>query len=90
MYGFEQLKLLQENMRKEPKIQKRLADKIGNAFKSMRVKMGEEAKSFLAGDGKDKAAQSLGHRGGKARARVLSAKKRKEIAKAAADARWRR
>ena len=32
-------------------------------------------------DGKDKAAQSMGQRGGKARARVLSAKRRKEIAK---------
>ena len=41
-------------------------------------------------DGKDWTAQSMGQRGGKARARVLSAKKRKEIAKAAADARWKR
>ena len=41
-------------------------------------------------DGKDWTAQSMGQRGGKAHARALSAKKRKEIAKAAADARWKR
>jgi hypothetical protein len=43
--------------------------------------------------GKDAAAVSLGRRGGlkggKARATKLSAKRRTEIAKAAADARWR-
>jgi hypothetical protein len=43
--------------------------------------------------GKDPAAVSLGRRGGlkggKARAVKLSAKRRTEIAKAAADARWR-
>jgi hypothetical protein len=39
-------------------------------------------------DGKDKAAQLLGQRGGKARAQALSASKRKQIARAAAKARW--
>jgi hypothetical protein len=44
--------------------------------------------------GKDPAAVSLGRRGGlkggKARAKSLSAKRRAEIAKAAAEARWKR
>jgi hypothetical protein len=44
---------------------------------------------FPAHDGKDKAAQSLGQRGGWARARALSARRRKEIAQKAAAKRWK-
>jgi len=40
-------------------------------------------------DGKDKAAQSLGRRGGRARAKALSASRRKKIAQKAAAARWK-
>lgn len=40
-------------------------------------------------DGKDKAAQSMGRRGGKARAEALSPKRRKEIAQKAAKSRWK-
>jgi hypothetical protein len=75
-------------MPKGPKGQKRPADVIGNAVKVMRIATGEEQKDFRADDGKDKAAQSLGQRGGKARAAALSGKRKKEIAKAAAKARW--
>lgn len=39
--------------------------------------------------GKDPAAAALGSRGGKARAKSLSPKKRREIAQKAASARWR-
>ena len=39
---------------------------------------------------KDKAAQSLGQRGGQARARAQTAKRRSEIAHAAAQARWKK
>jgi hypothetical protein len=39
-------------------------------------------------DGKDPAAVALGRRGGQARAQGLSKKRRKEIAKKAAQARW--
>jgi hypothetical protein len=39
-------------------------------------------------DGKDPAAVALGRKGGKARAEGLSARRRKEIAKKAAKARW--
>jgi hypothetical protein len=81
---------MESRMPKGPKGQKGPADVIGNAVKVVRTATGEEEDDFPADDGKDKAAQSLGQRGGKARAKALSPKKRKEIAKAAADARWRR
>ena len=77
-------------MPKGPKGQKRPADVIGNAVKVMRIATGEEQDDFPADDGKDKAAQSLGQRGGKARAKALSAKQRSEIAKKAARKRWTR
>ena len=77
-------------MPKGPKGQKRPADVIGNAVKVARIATGEEEEDFGAGDGKDKAAQSLGQRGGKARAKALSAKRRAEIPKAAAAKRWKR
>jgi hypothetical protein len=41
-------------------------------------------------EGKDPAAVALGQRGGQARAQGLSKKRRKEIAKKAAHARWRK
>jgi len=75
-------------MPKGPKGQKRPADVIGNAVKVMRILTGEEQEDFGADDGKDKAAQSLGRRGGKARAAALSKKRRAEIAKNAATKRW--
>jgi hypothetical protein len=59
---------------------------IGNAIKVARIATGD----FPADDGKDKAAQSLGQRGGKARAAALSKKRRTEIAKTAAAKRWKR
>ncbi len=74
-------------MPKGPKGQKRPADVIGAAVKVMKIATGEEPKDF-GNDGKDKAAQSLGQRGGKARAKALSKKRRTEIAKAAAAKRW--
>jgi hypothetical protein len=76
-------------MPKGPKGQKRPADVIGNAVKVMRILTGEETEEFEADEGKDKAAQELGRKGGKARAEALSKKERSEIAKKAAAARWR-
>lgn len=76
-------------MPKGPQGQKRPADVIGNAIKVMRIATGEEVE-VLADDGKDKAAVSLGKRGGKARAEALSKKERAEIAKKAAAARWKK
>jgi hypothetical protein len=62
---------------------------IANAIKVARIATGEEPEDYGADDGKDKAAQSLGRRGGKARAKVLSPKRRKEIARKAAARRWK-
>ncbi len=76
-------------MPKGPKGQKRPADVIGNAVKVMRIATGEEQEDFGADDGKDKAAQSLGQRGGKARAKALSKRRRVEIARKAASSRWK-
>lgn len=73
-------------MPKGPKGQKRPADVVG---KVMRIATGEEAEHFPADDGKDKAAQSLGQRGGRARARSLTKEQRTAIARKAARARWR-
>ena len=75
-------------MARAPKGQKRPASGIGEAVKVMRIAAGGEQEDFPADDGKDKAAQSLGRRGGKARAAALSAKRRAEIARKAAAKRW--
>lgn len=75
-------------MPKGPKGQKRPADMIGNAVKVMRIVNGE-GEDTLVDDGKNPAAKSLGALGGKARAAALSKKRRSEIARSAAKARWR-
>lgn len=75
-------------MPKGPKGEKRPADVIGNAIKIARIATGEEEEA-LTEDGKNAAAVSLGQRGGKARAAKLTPKKRSEIAKKAAQKRWR-
>lgn len=74
-------------MPKGPKGEKRPADVIGNAIKVARLATGEETEE-RTDDGKDKAAVSLGRRGGKARAEKMPAKRRSEIAKKAARQRW--
>lgn len=77
-------------MPKGPKGEKRPADVIGNAVRVMRIATGEEEEDIegQGDDGKDKAAQSLGRRGGKARAEKLTAEERAEIARKAAAGRW--
>jgi hypothetical protein len=72
-------------MPKGPKGEKRPADVIGAAVKVMRIATGEEAEEVAV----KSAAAELGSRGGKARAKSLSKKKRAEIARKAAKARWR-
>lgn len=74
-------------MPKGPKGQKRPADVIGNAVKVMKIATGEGEEEYTE-DGKNKAAQELGRKGGAARASKLSKKQRQEIAKKAARARW--
>lgn len=74
-------------MPKGPKGEKRPIDVIGNAVKVMKIATGEDSDD-VTDDGKDKAAVSLGRRGGKARADALNKKQRAEIARKAAAARW--
>ena len=74
-------------MPRGPKGEKRPADVIGNAVKIARIATGEE-EDALTDDGKDKAAVSLGKRGGEARAAKLTPKQRNLIAKKAAKTRW--
>lgn len=75
-------------MPKGPKGEKRPADVIGNAVKIMKIATGEE-EDEKTDDGKDKAAVSMGRRGGKARAEKMTADRRSEIAKKAAKSRWK-
>ena len=75
-------------MPRGPKGENRPADVIGNAVKVMKIATGEEPEE-LTDDGKDKAAVSLGRRGGKARAEKMTAERRTEIAKKAAAKRWK-
>lgn len=76
-------------MPRGPKGERRPADANQRAIMVARIATGEIEESFPADDGKNKAAQALGRMGGKARAKGMSAKKRKEIAQKAAKARWK-
>ncbi len=72
-----------------PKGEKRPADAIGNAVMIAKIAAGE-IEDITTKDGKNAAAVALGRMGGKARAAGMTAKKRKEIAKKAAEQRWKR
>lgn len=74
-------------MPKGPKGEKRPADVIGNAVKIARIATGEEADA-PEDDGKDKAAQEMGRKGGRARAEGMTPERRAEIARKAAAKRW--
>jgi hypothetical protein len=74
-------------MPKAPTGGKRPADVIGNAVHVMRVLTGE-ADDEAPDDGKDKAAQSMGRKGGAARAASMTPERRAEIARKAAESRW--
>jgi hypothetical protein len=71
-----------------PKGQKRPADVNARAVMIAKIATGE-IDDMTTDDGKNAAAVSLGRLGGKARAAGMSAKKRKEIAKKGAAARWK-
>lgn len=76
-----------ERMPKGPQGQKRPADTVANAIRVAKILTGE-AEEDMGDSGKDKAAQSLGRRGGAARREKLSPERRAEIAKKAAEKRW--
>ena len=69
-----------KNIPRGPKGERRPANVIGNTVHVMRSTPEE---------GKDPAAVALGRKGGKTRAEGMSAKRRKEIARTAAKARWK-
>jgi len=74
-------------MAKGPKGEKRPADVNARAVMIAKIATGE-IEDKVTDDGKNAAAVALGRMGGKARAAGMTAKKRKEIAKAAAATRW--
>jgi len=74
-------------MPKGPKGQKRPADVVGNAVLIAKIATGE-ATDAPEDDGKDKAAQEIGRKGGKARAASMTPERRAEIARKAAQKRW--
>ena len=76
-------------MPKGPKGEKRPADAVGAAVMVAQIATGE-IEDELTDDGKNKAAVELGRKGGKARAKKLSKKRRAEIARQAAAKRWER
>lgn len=73
-----------------PKGEKRPADAIARAVKVMRIATGEEPEDYGDAPAKNAAAQELGRKGGKKRAEVVTAERRKEIAEKAAKARWQK
>jgi acyl-CoA reductase-like NAD-dependent aldehyde dehydrogenase len=72
-------------MPRGPKGEKRPADVIGNAVHVMRIATGE-VEETAPKSGRTRS----GRAGAKARASALSPKERSEIAKKAAEARWKR
>ena len=79
-------------MPKGPKGEKRPADVIGAAVKIAKIATGEIEEDTGASEkeGKDPAAVSMGKRGGKARAQAMAPERRAEIAKNAAEKRWKK
>ena len=77
-------------MPRDPKGERRPRDVIGNAVHVMRIATGQitDDVSIPESEGKDPAAVALGRKGGKARAKGLSKKRRQEIARKAAEGRW--
>jgi hypothetical protein len=74
-------------MPRSPKGERRPADVNARAVMIAKIATGE-MEDVTTDDGKNAAAVALGRMGGKARAARLSPRKRKQIAKKAATARW--
>lgn len=74
-------------MPRRPKGEARSADVNQRAVMNARIATGE-IEDKTTDDGKNAAAVALGRMGGKARAKAMSAKRRKEIARKAAAKRW--
>jgi len=72
-------------MPRGPRGEKRPADVIGNAVKVMRIATGEDTEELPQPE-----RINAGRRGGPARAKALTPQQRAEIARAAAQARWKK
>jgi hypothetical protein len=79
--------MLSAKMTTKRKPSKRPADVVSNAVHVMRVLTGET--DDVQPVEKNKAAQELGQRGGVARSKSVSARRRSEIARKAAKTRWK-
>jgi hypothetical protein len=75
-------------MPRGPKGEKRPADVIGAAVKVAKIATGE-VEDEIDENGKNRAAQALGKKGGAARAKKLTPEERSRIAQKAAQSRWR-
>ena len=75
-------------MPKSPRGEKRPAETVANAIRVTKILTGEVEEDTGADDGKDKAAQALGKKGGAARRDKLTPERRAEIARKAAAKRW--
>lgn len=73
-----------------PKGERRPADAIARAVKVMRILTGEEPEDYGNAPAKNQAAAELGRAGGKKRAETMTAERRAEIAKKAAEGRWKK
>ena len=72
-----------------PKGEKRPADVIGNAVRVMQVATGEADEEHVEEPEKDEAAAAMGRKGAAARASKLTPERRAEIARVAANKRWK-
>ena len=77
-------------MPRGPKGEKRPADVIGNAVRVMEIATGQREEEYEAPPERDEAAAALGRKGGKARAERMTPERRGEIARKAAEKRWRK
>ena len=73
-------------MPKGPRGEKRPADAVGAAIMVARIATGEEADTRELSS----AAAELGRKGGRKRAENMTPERRREIAKKAAEKRWKR
>lgn len=80
--------LIIEKMPRGPKGEKRPADAIGAAIKVAKIATGEIEEDTL--DPGKEYARKGGEKGGRARAKSLSPERRSEIARLAAEARWKK
>jgi len=80
---------MENAMPKGPNGEKRPTDAVGLAVLIGKIATGE-AEDAPPDDGKDKAAQAMGKKGGKARAASMTPERRTEIAKKAAASRWKK